>query len=162
MGAPDQTRDEAGAIVAWLADRDEPCPVCGYNLRGSPAASCAECGSPLSLTVASSRLKDGPWLLAFAAFVMALGFDAVTSLLMMIPLAVSFFLGQGMPPPEFWIILSTMIVLSVVSAGGAFVLIRKRGAWRLMKRRRAAAIAVFGGVGLFHLAAGAVLVLSMI
>ncbi len=149
-------------VVAWLAGRDEPCPVCGYNLRGSPAASCAECGSPLSLSLTSSRLKNGPWLLAFAAFVMAFGFDAVASLLMAVSLLISFLVGGGMPPPDFWMMLSVLFVLNLVSAGGAFVLLRKRGAWHRMKRQRAAAVALFAGVGLLHLIAGACLVLAMI
>jgi len=26
--------DEAGRLREWLAERDEACPACGYNLRG--------------------------------------------------------------------------------------------------------------------------------
>lgn len=35
------------ALRAYLADRDVPCPACGYNLRGITTAACPECGAAL-------------------------------------------------------------------------------------------------------------------
>ncbi len=44
--------DEAGhgdgrRIRAFLAERDVPCPACGYNLRGASNRTCPECGREL-------------------------------------------------------------------------------------------------------------------
>ncbi len=38
---------DAQQLKAYLADRDVPCPGCGYNLRDSTAADCPECGEQL-------------------------------------------------------------------------------------------------------------------
>jgi hypothetical protein len=40
---------DAELIAAYLADRDFPCPSCGYSLRGLRAACCPECGRGLRL-----------------------------------------------------------------------------------------------------------------
>lgn len=45
--------DDATFMQAYLANRDEPCPVCGYNLRQLQNDSCPECGRALRLRVGS-------------------------------------------------------------------------------------------------------------
>lgn len=47
MDAPAQT-----PLAAFLAHRDEPCPGCGYNLRGVTGSDCPECGRPITLSIA--------------------------------------------------------------------------------------------------------------
>lgn len=39
----------SGLLPEFLAERDEPCPHCGYNLRGVRAGSCPECGKAIRL-----------------------------------------------------------------------------------------------------------------
>ncbi|MEM9166951.1 MAG: hypothetical protein AAGB48_07975 [Planctomycetota bacterium] len=39
---------EADQLRAYLAERDVPCPRCGYNLRGVREPVCPECGRTLS------------------------------------------------------------------------------------------------------------------
>lgn len=38
-------------LRTYLAGRDTPCPVCGYNLRDLPSERCTECGTELRLHV---------------------------------------------------------------------------------------------------------------
>lgn len=155
---------DAATLIGWLAGRDEDCPVCGHNLRDTQRAVCAECGSPLSLSVASSRLRPGPWLLGFGAFVLALGFDAVTTLLLMIPLVIMMTSQQGAPPPlSFWAMFAMMATLTVLTASGVWVMMKKRSAWRRMTLvgQRWAAAGIFLGVGAVHLSAGGLFVLGV-
>jgi hypothetical protein len=56
--------DDASALVEYLRDRDEPCPLCRYNLRGLTGARCPECGRALRLSVGLVEPLLGPWLLA--------------------------------------------------------------------------------------------------
>jgi len=42
------------ALVLFLKDREIPCPVCGYNLRGLRTPACPECGSELTLQIAGA------------------------------------------------------------------------------------------------------------
>jgi primosomal protein N' len=42
---------DAELIAAYLADREAPCPYCGYSLRGLKAARCPECGRGVRLRV---------------------------------------------------------------------------------------------------------------
>ena len=44
------------AVIVFLADRDAPCPGCGYNLRGLTAPVCPECTRPVSLQLASDPI----------------------------------------------------------------------------------------------------------
>jgi predicted RNA-binding Zn-ribbon protein involved in translation (DUF1610 family) len=43
--------DSDGLITLFLTDRDEPCPLCGYNLRNLVGNRCPECGDELLLRV---------------------------------------------------------------------------------------------------------------
>jgi hypothetical protein len=40
---------DPSTLAAFLADRDVPCPGCGYNLRGLPSDRCPECHAALSV-----------------------------------------------------------------------------------------------------------------
>src|SRR5437016_1347309 len=48
---------DASLLQTFLADRDVPCPQCGYNLRDLRGSRCPECGEDLVLrvTVAEPR-----------------------------------------------------------------------------------------------------------
>jgi hypothetical protein len=48
MAEPDADR---AMLQQFLADRDVPCPQCGYNLRTLSGAICPECGEQLALGV---------------------------------------------------------------------------------------------------------------
>ena len=76
MAHTDEEHSEAQLLKLLLADRDIPCPVCGYNLRAISSTNCPECGAKLDLRVSSTDLKLGPWLAALLAVGLPLGFLA--------------------------------------------------------------------------------------
>src|SRR5690242_19299363 len=49
---------DADLLIRFLAERDAPCPTCGYNLRNLQGTRCPECGDDLVLkvNVADARL----------------------------------------------------------------------------------------------------------
>lgn len=53
--------DEA-ALLAFVRDRDVPCPSCKYNLRQLAAPRCPECGEALVLQVGRGEPKLALWL----------------------------------------------------------------------------------------------------
>ena len=55
-------RTDADHLLMFLAERELPCPACGYNLRMLSKPVCPECGLPLKLTVGS----DAPFKRAWA------------------------------------------------------------------------------------------------
>lgn len=59
-------------LVEFLAERDEPCPSCGYNLRGLTEPACSECGVGLALRVNIAK----PRLASFLGGVIALSVGA--------------------------------------------------------------------------------------
>jgi hypothetical protein len=137
-------------LVRWIADRDVGCPVCGYNLRAVPVATCPECGGPLRLSVTSTRIRLGPWLTAVIAFSLATGFDAVVTVLMLIPI-----LLEGVPRsviPMVAVLFGTIAGLGIASGSGIAWLIVKRGSWNRLSYRRQwiDAVAIFAIVFVVH------------
>jgi len=57
----------------YLADRDEPCPRCGYNLRGLQSARCPECGDPLRLKVGLVEPRLAPYIATLVALCFGCG-----------------------------------------------------------------------------------------
>ena len=51
---------DADQLKAYLADRDVPCPGCGYNLRGVAEPVCPECGIPLDVQAIKPRAFFAP------------------------------------------------------------------------------------------------------
>lgn len=45
-------------LQIFLADRDVPCPACGYNIRQLQKDTCPECGRPLRLTIGIVGLSN--------------------------------------------------------------------------------------------------------
>lgn len=134
-------------LLGFVADRDEPCPVCAYSLRGLTEPRCPECGAPLTLHVGSPQLRVGPWALAIVSFALALGFDGVVSLMMII--------GIALRPNPGWIaagIVSLFVVLSGSMATGLLVVARGRARWtrRPVARQWIHAGVIFVAVGLLH------------
>lgn len=59
-------------LVAFLKDRDAPCPHCQYNLRNLTITTCPECGKTIELAVKAHEVSVQPW----ATLVVALSLPA--------------------------------------------------------------------------------------
>lgn len=149
-------------LLAHLAAHDAECPVCGYQLRGVAAPVCPECAAPLRLTVASDHTKPGPWLVALIACALALGFDAVVFLLLLVGVVASL-VARGVPDPQALVIAALFGSFALASGVALAVVLRRRRAWALWRRRSQWVIgwATFFGVGLVHVGF-AVLVVALL
>lgn len=65
----------------YLAERDTPCPRCGYNLRGLTGGHCPECGDELRLQVGLVEPRLGAYIALLAACCVGLGGSALMGLL---------------------------------------------------------------------------------
>lgn len=135
-------RDDCAAeVVAFLRDRSVPCPRCGYDLRDTKAAQCAECGEPLVLKIGSPRPRFG-WLVV--AMVPG-SFSGVMAVFVLIPIVMTILegarAGQGVPWPIF-----VADAFGFLSVSSVVVMYRYRHRIMLWKTRRqiAFAAAVWG------------------
>jgi len=151
---------EAELLRDFLDGRNISCPVCTYNLRGVMDARCPECGFAVALSLHAPDARLGPWLLATISFALALGFDAVVSLLAMIPL-IFFPSPTGGIPPFFIFGLSTMLVLGAASALGLLTMVRLRPWWqrRPVRSQWSRAALVFLAVFVVHAIGGLLIAL---
>ena len=74
---PESFLDDAALLRLFLASRDVPCPVCGYNLRGSAGDGCPECGNAIRLHVIPSEARVPSFLTAVIGLSTAGGFGAL-------------------------------------------------------------------------------------
>lgn len=60
--------------LAYLQERQAPCPSCGYNVHQLSQARCPECGVPLRAQVVSTDTIDTWWLIALLTSAISSGF----------------------------------------------------------------------------------------
>ncbi|MCZ6736301.1 MAG: hypothetical protein O7C65_10990 [Planctomycetota bacterium] len=124
MSPADNDQSEAELLKVLLAERDLPCPVCGYNLRAISSTNCPECGAKLDLRVGSTDLKLGPWLAALLVIGLPLGFLAGVAI---ICLAV----GIVDNDLEGLTFAGGLLIPTIIMAGILVILIRRRRSiWR--------------------------------
>lgn len=106
--------DDAELLHRYLRARDEPCPLCGYNLRGLQGLTCPECGKVLRLHVGLVH----PNLRAFIAGLVPLagtfGFAFLTFVWVMY---MTWRFGQGLN------IRTCLILLGPVVVSGGFMVV---------------------------------------
>jgi hypothetical protein len=148
---------DAAALIAFVATRDAPCPVCSYNLRGLSEPRCPECAAPLHLQVGSENLRLGAWFAAALSLALALGFDSVVSVMISVGLAIA--------PPRSWgqlrpvlTMLGGFLALAAVCGVSVWALYRGRRRFTRQGRRaqRAWAAGIFMAVFLTHALYGAI------
>lgn len=151
---PTSNPADATAVIAWLDAHDEPCPVCGYDLRGLTEPLCPECGKPLTLSVTARDLhRISSWLIATGAITLGLGFDAA-SVIVVLSRAVVNAARTGTPPAPLEIRkLVILSILALISTIGIGVMLRLRRRWVLLpdSSKRLYALALIAVVGLVHL-----------
>jgi hypothetical protein len=129
---PDADRE---FLIHWLADRDTPCLLCGYNLRGLTRPVCPECGNELRLSVS---LAD-PYIKAWIALLVALMLPAGLGLLWLVMIIL-----KG--PPRGWdaSVVVPMIcqIAAIPLAGWALIVRRKIQSWDRHKQNLLAVIAL--------------------
>ena len=159
--------DEHELLTTFLAARDEPCPVCAYNLRDTRDRVCPECGAPLSLALASVDAAPGGWLLAVVSCALAAGFDLICSFLIVVFVGIA--ITRAGPPPgsaaaRVVLALASLLIPGLASAGGLLWLLRRRRAWRLAPRvdRWRRGVAVFVVVTAAHVLIGSAWMLAIL
>ncbi len=85
-------------LQTFLADRDAPCPGCGYNLRGLPGDRCPECNQHLSLRVGLTEPRMGWYLTALIGAAAGLGLSGLLLIYMLIQLSTR----NGVPPLDYF------------------------------------------------------------
>lgn len=61
-------------LLRYLADTDQPCPGCGYSLRGLTAARCPECNEALRLQAGLVEPKLAWFIVGVVGLAMGAGF----------------------------------------------------------------------------------------
>jgi hypothetical protein len=82
---------ESALLGLYLADRDVPCPSCGYNLRDLVQAACPECGEPLALCVNILEPRQAAPLTGLIALSCGAGMNG----LLLMYAAIETFIGRG-------------------------------------------------------------------
>ncbi len=110
------TNDNEG-LRQHLADRDLPCPGCGYNLRGLPDPVCPECRQELQLTVGLVEPRLGALIAGVGS--LCAGAGAAGALLVTILIISGFFRG-GIPNRTHEQILLIWLPLACLVSCGLF------------------------------------------
>jgi hypothetical protein len=134
-------------LIQFLATRDEPCPSCGYNLRGLTSQACPECGEALELRVNLVTPRLGTLVVALGGYWATLG--AAGALL--IGMAI-FTVRYGPGPGSVWAWISPAVIFALALAP-AVSLTRRAGRLWMRKLGPAGRIALACS-GWLHMAAG--------
>jgi len=71
------TTDHDTFLRSYLADRDEDCPMCSYNLRGLTGPMCPECGEGLRMRVSLCEPRLGLYLFGVVGWAVGVGFSGL-------------------------------------------------------------------------------------
>lgn len=105
-------------LAIYLADRDAPCPACGYNLRGLEGARCPECGAELTLAgVKTGESAPDPFLHGVLFLLILLGATMVVASGIALVVLAS---GIGFSSPAYQFRLLTQGLVLLVPAAVAW------------------------------------------
>ncbi len=109
--APKTAEPESNALlVAYLGDRDEACPRCGYNLRMLTGDRCPECGDRLRLRVGLVESRLGAYITALVGCCLGFGGALFFLILVLFKVPLHFWREELMP----WIVLAQAGVTGVL------------------------------------------------
>ena len=149
MNPSEEQQSEPVLLKQFLATRDIPCPVCGYNLRGISSAKCPECGRSLELRVVSGDLRVTAWLVALLSAALPLGASALFSI---IGLSVSIQTGFKFPHNTRLVVIF-LLLCALYSTTLLLVLRGRRRIWKLPQPRQWRFALWFGTMNVIILAA---------
>jgi hypothetical protein len=112
-------------LQAYLAERDCPCPGCGYNLRGLTSETCPECAQGLTLQVGLTEPRLGRWIAGLVGAACGAGFNG----LLLFYVVIMVIRERGRGPGVF---LARFII---VNATGLLVMGLVLLSWIRMRRR---------------------------
>lgn len=69
--------ENVAPLAEYLAQRDEACPSCGYNLRGLTTDRCPECHELLRLRVGLAEPKLGTFIAGLVGLAAGAGFSVL-------------------------------------------------------------------------------------
>ena len=134
-------RDDQAMLRAWLQTHDEPCPRCRYNLRGLIGVRCPECDAAITLGVRSPDLVMLWFIATLIGISLALGFDGVMSVLIVVES-----LRSNPPPDRFYI----FFFASTAALGTTIAVLLRKRVWFQKQRLSLQRAAVFASwLGLF-------------
>jgi hypothetical protein len=133
-------------LIDFLADRDEPCPQCGYNLRNLQSGRCPECGQAICLAVALVE----PYLKAWIAMLAALCAGGGIGMLWIAGILFAGMLPAPMLAPIFVHIVMIPLVFVAIARRRAFLRLSRERQWLLAGTT----------LGLFVLVTGAFFVIA--
>jgi hypothetical protein len=96
VNSPIEDEMPADLLAAHLARRDEPCPCCGYNLRGLRSARCPECAQELVLRVNLREPRLAGYVAGIVGLAAGVGFSGL--LLIYAIIVFGFVRGGGWVP----------------------------------------------------------------
>ena len=129
-GSMDESRPElVRALEVFVAERDVPCPGCGYNLRGLEGSRCPECGLEVRLGVQLEEPAMGSLMVTLAALFSVVGSSGAIVLGVV---WLSLFYGDWAP----WQVWFVPVVALLAGGPAAFRLASRAG--RVWFRKRGA------------------------
>lgn len=116
-------KSEHDLLREFLAQRDAPCPACGYNLRGLREPRCPECNQQLRMSVALLEPALGLWLAA----VLGIGAVGAGALFMLLGVVILSLSEKRWPRDEEFVL--------IVLIPAAVLMVDALAVWRLGSRR---------------------------
>ncbi|HVU62941.1 MAG TPA: hypothetical protein VHC70_03125 [Phycisphaerales bacterium] len=119
--APEALPQSPDLLLQFLADRDHPCPGCGYNLRALTVPRCPECNEPLKLQAGLVEPKLAWFIVGVVGLAMGAGFGLLVYGAIFLQ---SLMRGFGPSMWQGWPILATGVLCGVLT--WAWILARRR------------------------------------
>jgi hypothetical protein len=130
--------DPAEQLRIWLRHNDEPCPICGYNLRHMETDRCPECGRRFTLRVGAVDMHFGYFLAFLAPAIFMAGLAVIFWVMSIV---------KSFPPAwGFWVILA----IGTLESPAIIMIYRKRKFF--LVREASAQLYLAIGSWLFHVA----------